>query len=503
MKGIRLRLIGILILVAMLPALPAVFTARSLFSRSLDPLLETEILEGARAGLASTREILTAEKERFREALSSGAVVDTLSVTEISALEPREQSALRDRERSALRDPERSAAPREGSGPGLELIVEPERFSVGGQEVLLARVAGPGGMPVWVRSPLPPELVARAARLSESIRLVEGVRRERAAVLRSLAATFIVVYGVILVLVLFLGLYLASRVTRPVAALGRGIDRVAAGDLASRVPAVGTGEIAKLLQNFNEMVDRLRTQQAELVRLEKLAAWRQMARRLAHEIKNPLTPIQLAAEQVRDSYRGDDPEYRRLVEEGAAIIQEEVQALRTLVSDFSQFARMPQPQLAPVSLADLLGEVGALFGEGKVVVVNRAPAYARLICDRDQIHRALINLVNNGLDAQTETSRTDPIEITAETDETVSESGDRIRIHVADRGPGVPTSERRRIFEPDVSTKSQGMGLGLAIVENTVTLHGGTIAVADREGGGAVFTLTLSTQTEQSAGAVS
>ncbi len=494
MKKTRLQLVGILILVALLPLVPTVFTARALFNRSLDPLLETGILEGARAGLTSTRELLAFEKSRFHDAIASDAALDTLTAGEMAALDPRERSAIDAWER----------APKSGErlSSGRTVLIPPERFPLGGDELLIARIAGDDGVGVWVTSPLPPELAERAATLTESIRLVETVRRERGSVIRSLVSTFLVVYGGLLVIVLVSGLYLASRVTRPIAALGRGIRRVAAGDLDSRVPIEAGGELATLLTNFNDMTTRLRTQQTELVRLEKIAAWRQMSRRLAHEIKNPLTPIQLAAEQMRDTYPGSDAEHRRFLDEACAIIQEEVEALRSLVAEFSQFARMPEPQLDWVDASELVGEVTGLYGDDKVSARVTPTAPARIRCDSNQIHRALINLVSNALEAQSEIGRTEPVEITLEGGRWKSESGEARALHIRvfDRGPGVPEAERRRIFEPDVTSKSQGMGLGLAIVENTIERHGGVISVDDRDGGGAVFTVTLPVPSEETEG---
>jgi nitrogen fixation/metabolism regulation signal transduction histidine kinase len=505
MRKLRLQLIAILILTALLPAVPAVMTVRALFRMSLDPLIEDTIIDGARAGLTSTRESLVAEKRRFVADIAAGAAdgaaasaadgaaasaaadIDTLTAGAWQALDPRERSAL-----DALR---RAARPVDPTAREVQVLIPPERLPLAGEERLVALVRGVGGEPVWVTTVLSPELSRRAQQLTESIRLVQTLRRERGAVIRSLLSTFLVVYGVILVAILIIGLFLASLLTRPLAALGGGIDRVAAGDLDTRVPETGRGEIGRLIANFNQMVGQLGRQQRELVRLEKVAAWRQMARRLAHEIKNPLTPIQLAAQEIRDRVTGgaasagtEGNELHRVVDEGTHIIEEEVQGLRELVQEFSHFARLPEPQLAWVDLEEIVTGVGALYGDATVVIRDELPDGhdRRLWCDRQQIHRVLINLVSNAQAAQEEAGRDEPVEIT------VGGGPDRtVRIVVADRGPGVPAADRERIFEPDVTSKPDGMGLGLAIVRGTVESHGGSIAVSDREGGGAVFTLSL------------
>jgi nitrogen fixation/metabolism regulation signal transduction histidine kinase len=241
------------------------------------------------------------------------------------------------------------------------------------------------------------------------------------------------------------------------------------------------------------MGERLRTQQAELARLERLATWRQMARFLAHEIKNPLTPIQLAAEQMRDAYRGDDPAYRTLVGESAAIIQEEVHGMWKLVSEFSQFARLPEIRATRVPAGDFVRDLLALYGpsqlEAGAGALSAATAGGAIHCDRDQLKRALVNLVDNALAAQASVGRTEPVELNF-----LPRSGGGVVVRVRDHGPGIPDDHKRRVFEPDYTTKSGGMGMGLAIVEDIVLQHGGTIEILDAIGAGAVFQITLPEQ---------
>ncbi len=325
----------------------------------------------------------------------------------------------------------------------------------------------------------------RAAALERTSRLLGSLQRERASLQRGLEATFLVVDGAIVLAVLALGLWLTSRLTRPLADLARGIDRVAGGDLAARVPERGSAEVAELTRRFNAMTATLQHQHAELARLERVAAWRQTARFLAHEIKNPLTPIQLAAEQMRDAYTGDDPKYRRLVEESAAIVEEEVLAMRNLVAEFSQFARLPEVRPARADAAELAQELAGLYGEALAISLEPAGGVA-LWCDRDAIKRVLVNLVDNALAAQASANVAAPVSLAI-----TAARGGGARLVVRDRGPGVPDERKRRVFEPDYTTKRDGMGLGLAIVEQLVIDHGGGIEVTDAAGGGAAFTVTL------------
>jgi len=478
-RQLRFLLIGVLVLVALLPVVPAVLTARALLRTTLDPLLEETLLGGATAGLEATRARLASEKRHFEEEASDArrpGLFDTVRTATLAQLDTKDQATL-----AALSAPPLGVATR---APRGALSTEPTRIQLAGRELLAARLRTESDEPVWITRPIPEDLVAEVQALTESHRMLQTFRHERGSVLRSLVVTFAAVYGAILVSVLLLGLLLASRLTSPLAALGQGIERVSAGDLAVAVRAPGTGPIAHLVAGFNGMVAELRQQRAELARLERLAAWRRMARHLAHEIKNPLTPIQLAAQQLRDAYRGTDPAYAELLAQGTTIIEEEVESLRSLTVRFSEFARMPEPELTEVALGDIATGLAELFGSDRVVIENRDRG-SPLLCDRDQMRRALMNLVSNALDAQKERGATDPVLVE------LFATGEHAVVRVLDRGPGVRPEDRERIFEPDVTTKPNGMGLGLAIVESTARAHGGTIAVEERGGGGAVFTLSV------------
>jgi two-component system, NtrC family, nitrogen regulation sensor histidine kinase NtrY len=477
-RRLRLQLIGILVLATLLPLLPAAFAARELFRRSLDPLLASGLSEAADAGMAVTRDVLEAHKASWLGELRAGGKLDTLDARARLELQLDGPAAV-------------GTAAAEPLGE-LLLVRAPEVRSTDSSVVLVARVRAPGGEPVWITRALPGTLAGDAVRITRGTRLLQALRLERLALLRGLEATFLVTYLAMVALVLVLGLVLTSRLTRPLSDLTEGVDRIAAGDLAARVPERGSGEVAELMRHFNAMGERLRSQQSELARLERLATWRQMARFLAHEIKNPLTPIQLAAEQMRDAYRGDDPAYRRLVQESAAIIQEEVHGMWKLVSEFSQFARLPEIRASRVAADDLVRDLVALYGPAQLEAGTGALAAAgagAIHCDRDQLKRALVNLVDNALAAQASVGRTEPVELSF-----LPRSGGGVVVRVRDHGPGIPDDRKRRVFEPDYTTKSGGMGMGLAIVESIVLQHGGAIEVLDADGTGAIFQVTLPEQ---------
>jgi two-component system, NtrC family, nitrogen regulation sensor histidine kinase NtrY len=224
-----------------------------------------------------------------------------------------------------------------------------------------------------------------------------------------------------------------------------------------------------------------------LIRAQKVAAWREVARRLAHEIKNPLTPIQLSAERMRRHFSGAAAPTQALVQECTSTIVGEVESLKGLVDEFSQFARMPAPRAVSTDLQALLCDVLTLY-EGIFAEVQLRPRFVdglpRVSVDPEQIRRVMINLIDNAVEA---IDRRGVIDVEAH--HVRAES--LVRIVVADDGPGIPPTERDKLFLPYYSTKRRGSGLGLAIVRRIVAEHGGSIDVTDNVPRGTRFTVEL------------
>jgi nitrogen fixation/metabolism regulation signal transduction histidine kinase len=224
-----------------------------------------------------------------------------------------------------------------------------------------------------------------------------------------------------------------------------------------------------------------------LIRAQKVAAWREVARRLAHEIKNPLTPIQLCAERIRRHFSSSTGPTLDLVEECTSTIVGEVDSLKALVDEFSQFARMPAPRAVPTDLHALVNEALALYQGllGDVRFERRfAAKLPKVRVDGEQLRRVIINLVDNAIEAMNRSGV-----ITVETQHDPGAS--LVRLIVTDDGPGIPAAEREKLFMPYYSTKRRGSGLGLAIVRRIVAEHGGTIEVGDNEPKGTKFTIEL------------
>jgi two-component system nitrogen regulation sensor histidine kinase NtrY len=221
----------------------------------------------------------------------------------------------------------------------------------------------------------------------------------------------------------------------------------------------------------------------QLVQAQKLAAWSEAGRRIAHEIKNPLTPIQLSAERIARKMRRHDPDLERAVEDGCRTIVNEVAQLKRMVDEFSRFARMPAIHLRETDLGEILRDVARLYADVKpgVQVTIAAPDELRAVVDPEQIRRALINLLDNAMEATDAGS----VSLTARAMERT------IVLEVADTGRGVPDQDKDKLFLPHFSTKGRGTGLGLAIVHRIVHDHDGTISVHDNRPTGTRFLIQI------------
>jgi len=282
------------------------------------------------------------------------------------------------------------------------------------------------------------------------------------------------------------GWVFARQVTRRVMRLHEAARRVGAGDLSVRVAPQGKDELAELGRAFNGMVAELAQARSRLEYLQKVSAWQEVARRLAHEIKNPLTPIQLAVQELATKYAGGDASYQRLLDTAAEILREEIASLRRLVDDFSAFSKLPEVEPMAIDLNVLLAEILRLQPEWQgFVTVEPSTKPVPAMCDRTLFRRAIANLVENAIQAAQGTGRTPEIHIRIEA------RGERAAVSVADNGSGVPEANRQHIFDPYVTHREGGTGLGLAIVRKIVIDHGGDVTVGASPAGGALFTIEL------------
>jgi two-component system nitrogen regulation sensor histidine kinase NtrY len=320
--------------------------------------------------------------------------------------------------------------------------------------------------------------------------LVGSSRQDLVQMLNFIRELALLVAGGVILAGLVLGWWISARVTRPIEQLARGAREVAAGHWEARVEVHSRDEIGQLASAFNEMTRQLAEQRERLVQTERVAAWRELARRLAHELKNPLFPLQLTVENLQRAREQTSAQFEEVFFESTATLRAELENLKTIVSRFSDFAKMPAPEFEPVDLNESVRSVVKLF-EPQLCAVGRPPITPELYLDekiaRPQadpalLRRALENLVLNSLDAMpaggTLTVRT-------------SQHNGSVRLDVTDTGAGLTPEECARLFTPYYTSKQHGTGLGLAIVQSVVSDHGGKIAVESAPGAGATFRIEL------------
>src|SRR5580700_4121867 len=320
--------------------------------------------------------------------------------------------------------------------------------------------------------------------------LVGSSRRQLVLLTNRIVMTSVAVAAGALLIGLLLSLWVAARITRPVRELAEGAREVATGRWETRIDVRGLDEIGQMGIAFNDMTRTLASQRDRLLQTERVAAWRELARRLAHELRNPLFPLQITVENLQRAKQLDAKQFLDVFNESTATLKVELANLNAIVGRFSDFSKMQVPQFVRMDVNEALRNIIRLF-EPQFNVVGKPAITAEyalteslpeIDADPVLLHRAFQNLVLNALDVMpaggTLTLRT-------------SERGANVLIEISDSGAGLTPEECARLFTPYYTTKQQGTGLGLAIVQSIVTDHNGTISVSSEEGHGTTFRIDL------------
>ncbi len=349
-------------------------------------------------------------------------------------------------------------------------------------------------------------VLAGCARISQDSVVVAGIRvppsffdqvrdigegigfYRRFGIVRDVSQTYmlLLVGAVVLALVatsLWVARRLGAGMTSPLRDLESALERVAEGDLEARVRPAGAREVRTLGERFNSMTSALQTTRTALAEAEREAAWREVARRLAHEFKNILTPMSLAVHRLERRAPLVPPEERTAVQDSLGAVHVGVDDLGRLAEQFSQYARLPEPRFEPVDLAEVLASAARLHEPERCRLEARTPGERlRVAGDRLLLSRAIHNLILNAVEASPPGGTVEVL---------LHRSGSEALLEVLDRGPGIAPEVRGQMFEPYVSTKARGSGLGLSLVRDVAIQHGGSVSLEDREQGGARATLRL------------
>lgn len=296
------------------------------------------------------------------------------------------------------------------------------------------------------------------------------------------------IYLAIFVLFTIGALVFSNQLTKPIELIQKGLNKISRGEQKTKIPVTSRDEVGALAEAYNQMVNKLDDAQKELIKAERESAWKEMAQQVAHEIKNPLTPMKLNLQHLQRQLEANPENVLNLkpaIEKTAANIIEQIESLNKIASDFSKFSRPIRDPFEPVKLGTLIESVTDLYRHDDGISMNATinNGDATIHCVPDEIRRVLINVVKNSIEA----SENGNCRITIK----AGKRGEQVFISVEDNGSGIPAEDRDNIFVPNFSTKSSGTGLGLAICKKIIEAHYGTIEFESTTGKGTEFIITL------------
>jgi two-component system, NtrC family, nitrogen regulation sensor histidine kinase NtrY len=449
LNRLRTRLILVFVLATILPLGLTLWTSLALLERSLKLAPLAELDEVSQSLQKTGRELYVVSKELLKRDAADGTIA------------PRH---LRPEEAQAFWDSEKTEGFELAGNQGDRL----DYYVRGKDEVLLY------SRPMGIATE---ELTRQYASARGAFERSAGRDLRRGFSTTMLVIAAALWFGALVALV-----FLAAHISRPVRRLTQGLGRVAAGDLDARVAPGGSDEIGEAVTAFNHMADQLQQAREHLIHVTRLASWQALARKMAHEVKNSLTPIRLTMEEIISRGPNQDGAF---LEQASQIVADEVQTLEKRVRAFSQFAAEPPVEPREIDVNAMVEErVSFLKSAHPEVIYNMslAPGSPTAVADPDLIKGVLTNLLENAAEA----ARPGGV-VLART----ALAGSKLNIEVHDSGPGLSTQARSSLFEPTISFKKGGMGLGLSIARRSALLCGGDLQTLEGELGGAAFRVIL------------
>ncbi len=293
---------------------------------------------------------------------------------------------------------------------------------------------------------------------------------------------YVVISGLVVLIILLIFLTL---ITRPLNRLQADTKKIAAGDLKVRVRESKFSPINGLIVSFNNMVEELESNRDKLLQAEKDMMWREMAQVMAHEIKNPLTPLRLSAQRLEQKYYSKSSDFNKVFSDSLEIMNEEIDNLQTLVQEFSKFARMPSANFIHYNLNDQIKEIVTPYESKVNIQLDLDGNLPKFFGDKMQMKQVFVNLIQNAIQAIKENGK---IAITTKYEYS------KFIITIEDNGEGIHDEDINKIFRPYFTKREKGTGLGLAIVKRIIHQHNGTIKVESEKGKGTKFTITIKKQ---------
>ena len=338
---------------------------------------------------------------------------------------------------------------------------------------------------LYISKNIQPQLLQYLDETEQAVNFYYTVENNRSGIKITFAIIYIIIVSLLLFLTVVLAVTFAQRLTRPIINLISASQNISAGKLDSRVPDVEADEeIKSLNQNFNNMIERLKKQQDKLLVAERYSAWESVARKLAHEIKNPLTPIQLSIDSLKEKYSDQLKDKSKNFENYLSTINRQIKDIEKLVNEFSDFARMPSPILKKINIAKVIERAVEFYKMSdkdlNLKIIKGKNQSFNISGDSDQLYRVFLNLIKNSLEAIDEKKQKDKNfqgKIVVEIDR----NNEYIVIKMLDNGPGF--NDIKNITKPYYTTKKDGTGLGLPIVTKIINEHNGDINFIKKSNG--------------------
>ena len=293
------------------------------------------------------------------------------------------------------------------------------------------------------------------------------------------------VYGLMLILAIVFAYFLSSYITRSIKTIAEKIKETRLNQRNEKIMLqAASSEIIALVKSYNNMIDQLEESAIKLAKSEREEAWKEMAKQVAHEIKNPLTPMRLTVQSFERKFNPNDPNIKEKVAEYSLTLIQQIDVMSSIASAFSDFAKMPKQNREKLNVHDVIKHALDIFNEDYIEYISEEPElYASL--DKTQLIRIITNLVKNATQAMKNDGTAPKIEVKA------SSEGNNIKISVSDNGKGILEVNKELVFEPKFTTKTSGMGLGLPMIKKIVETYDGSISFNSSEGIGTVFTVIL------------
>ena len=323
-----------------------------------------------------------------------------------------------------------------------------------------------------------PKVINYLKETSEAINFYYSVQDRKTGIKITFAIIYVLIVSLLLFLSVNIAINFASRLTRPIINLINASEKISAGNLNTKVPKIETDkEFEKLNENFNSMIDKLKKQQEKLLLSERYAAWENVARKLAHEIKNPLTPIQLSIDRIREKYLKKTADDNKNFSNYLDTITKQIKDIEHLVNEFSDFARMPKPSLKKLNLNQIISRALNLYELSEPnmkFTLTKNKSTNNIIGDKEQLNRVFINLIKNSIESIYE-KRIKTVDFKGKINIDIRDDSDYIYVTIVDNGVGFAHVDTTKMLTPYFTTKKDGTGLGLAVVSKIISDHNSVI----------------------------